>query len=74
VNRAFRKLPIALLCALALAKTGPDAVNVRRLRADLDYLCSFRLAGRVSLSPEADEAARYIGGEFRKAGLARWED
>ena len=40
------------------------------LRADLDYLCSDKLAGRVSLSPEADMAARYIEAAFKKAGLA----
>ncbi len=59
-----------MLCALALAGTAPDAVNVRRLRADLDYLCSDKLAGRVSLSPEADLAAHYIEAEFKKAGLS----
>ena len=46
------------------------AQNERRIRADLEYLCSPALEGRVSLSPSADLAARYIAAEFRKAGLA----
>ena len=40
-----------------------------RLRADLDFLTSDVLAGRVSLSPQAEIAARFIDAEFRKAGL-----
>ena len=56
-------------CALSLAKTAPDAVNLSRVRADLDYLCSEKLAGRLSLSPAADAAARYVADGFRQAGL-----
>ncbi len=40
-----------------------------RLRADLDFLCSDVLAGRVSLSPQADISARYIAAEFQRSGL-----
>jgi hypothetical protein len=60
---------VPLVCALALAQ-GDPAIDARRLRADLDYLCSPKLAGRLSLSPGAEQAARYIAEEFRKAGLA----
>lgn len=66
----FWKRPLLFaLCGLALAQTGPDAVNESRLRRDLDYLCSSALKGRVSLSPGADAAARYIAAEFARVGL-----
>src|SRR4051812_23792764 len=41
-----------------------------RLRADLDFLTSEALAGRVSLSPQAEIAARYIAADFQRTGLA----
>ena len=40
------------------------------MRADMDYLCSPELEGRVSLSSGADKAAAFIAAEFKKAGLA----
>jgi len=40
-----------------------------RLRADLDFLTSDALAGRLSLSPQAEIAARYIAADFQKSGL-----
>ncbi len=55
--------------ALSLAETAPDTVDLARVRGDLDYLCSKQLAGRLSLSPEAEAAARYIAAGFREAGL-----
>lgn len=60
------RLTPALLLAVALG--GEDAQRIR-LRADLDFLTSPVLAGRVSLSPEAEISARYIAAEFQKAGL-----
>jgi len=60
---------IFCLCALALAQTGADAVSARRLRADLEFLCSNALEGRASLSRSADVAALYIAAEFQRAGL-----
>jgi hypothetical protein len=65
-----KRAALALLCALAFAQTDSDSVNARRLRADLQYLCSTKLQGRVSLSLGADAAARYIADEFKGAGLA----
>lgn len=59
--------PAAALCAAALL-CAQDAQQTR-LRADLDFLTSDALAGRVSLSPEADISARYIVAQFQKAGL-----
>ena len=59
----MRIFTLAALAALAFAQ------NERRMRADLDYLCSPQLEGRLSLSPSADKAAEYIAAEFKKAGL-----
>jgi len=56
--------------ALGAAQNGAPAVNVARMRSDLEYLCSKELGGRLSLSPGAELAAEYIGREFEKAGLA----
>jgi hypothetical protein len=54
---------------LLLAETGEPRPQRSRLRADLDFLTSDVLAGRLSLTPQADIAARYIAAEFQKAGL-----
>jgi hypothetical protein len=41
----------------------------QRLHADLTFLTSDRLAGRLSMTPQADIAALYIAAEFQKTGL-----
>jgi len=53
------------LCAL----TGLLCQSSSRLRADLDFLTSDALAGRLSLTPQAEIAARYIAADFQKTGL-----
>uniref|UniRef100_Q01TI2 Peptidase M28 n=1 Tax=Solibacter usitatus (strain Ellin6076) TaxID=234267 RepID=Q01TI2_SOLUE len=58
---------VVVFCASALL-IAQDA-QLTRLHADLDFLTSDVLAGRVSLSPQAEIAARFIDAEFRKAGL-----
>ena len=40
------------------------------MRADIEFLSSDALAGRVSLSPQAEIAARYIAADFARSGLA----
>jgi hypothetical protein len=62
---------ILFLAAVALLAQGPanPRPNLNRVRADLRYLTSEKLAGRVSLSPQADLAAHYIADQFQKAGL-----
>jgi hypothetical protein len=69
---AFLLLPAVFLCLavrlFAQAATAPSP-QLDRVRADLHYLTSPQLAGRVSLSPEADRAAHYLAQEFQKAGL-----
>ena len=66
----IRVAPGLWLAALLYAQTPPDsAAQEARLRADLDFLTSSVLAGRASLSPEAEIASRYVAAEFQKAGL-----
>src|SRR4051794_16909744 len=55
--------------ALAIGQTGEPTPEVRRLRADLEFLCSRGLQGRVSLQPGADIAATFIATQFADAGL-----
>ena len=63
----------AAILAAILSLTAADApvsdVHLDRVRADLKFLCSDALQGRLSLDPSADVAAKYIAAEFEKAGL-----
>ena len=70
----------ALLCAFAAlgmpttgvdprVAIGFDAIQVRDLRADLTFLASDVLQGRMSLAPGSDVAIQFIAAEFAKAGL-----
>jgi hypothetical protein len=66
----FRTVTAGLLyLAAALPQTADVNPQSRRLQADLDFLTSGALAGRVSLSPEAEIAARYIAADFARSGL-----
>jgi hypothetical protein len=58
---------VGLFAATAFAILAQTAEQ--RLRADLTFLTSKPLAGRVSMTPQADIAAMYIAAEFQKAGL-----
>ena len=53
-----------------LCQQGDPGPRQARLRADLEFLTSEALAGRVSLSPQAEIAARYIAADFARTGLA----
>ncbi len=62
------------ILATGLAVTGPalaqvDAIRVSDLKADLTFLSSDAMKGRMSLEPGADVAVEWIGAEFAKAGL-----
>ena len=69
MRNPWKKLLLVLFCALAPAQTGPDASSARRMRADLEFLCSNALEGRASLSPSAEVSALYIAAEFERLGL-----
>ena len=56
----MRRLALGL-CALACL-VGQSS----RMRADLDFLTSDVLAGRLSLTPQAEITARYIAADFQK--------
>jgi hypothetical protein len=58
---------VALLAATAVAAFAQTPEQ--RLRADLAFLTADPLAGRLSLTPQADIAALYLAAEFQKAGL-----
>lgn len=56
----------ALGTSQALAQTTPESYN---LLADVRYLSSDDLAGRITGSPGADSAAEFIARRFRQIGL-----
>lgn len=58
-----------LLLLSAPAAPAQDQVSRERMRADLEFLCSPPLEGRVSLSRGADAAAWFLASEMRKIGL-----
>lgn len=61
---------IYFVAAVVLAAQNSNVhPEMRRVRADLEFLTTDVLAGRASLTPQADIAARYIAAEFQKAGL-----
>src|SRR3954451_16957866 len=62
-------LALGCLTGASLCQTADVVPQQRRLRADLDFLTSGVLAGRLSLSPEAEIAARYIASDFERSGL-----
>ena len=61
---------LALIVGALLCLGGDVSPQSRRLRADLTFLTSGALAGRASLSPQAEIAARYIAADFEKTGLS----
>src|SRR5262245_9905891 len=66
-----------LLTAAALSQNGVDpriitgfnAINAKNLRADLTFLASDALEGRMSLQRGSEVAIQFIAAEFAKAGL-----
>ncbi len=51
------------------AAQAPGGLSATRYLADVTYLASDALQGRGDGSPELDQAADYIAGKFREAGL-----
>jgi hypothetical protein len=60
-----------LLCAQppARVRTGYDSIQPARLKADLTFLSSDSLEGRLSLQRGSEIAIQWIASEFAKAGL-----
>jgi hypothetical protein len=70
-----RNLPFSIAALLGISiSTAQDAnplaeINETRLRADLTFLTSAPLNGRLSLERGSDVAIHWIASEFAKAGL-----
>ncbi|MBI3427121.1 MAG: M28 family peptidase [Acidobacteria bacterium] len=66
-----------LLAAVALSQSAIDpklaagfnAIRAKNLRADLTFLASDALEGRMSLQRGSDAAIQFVAAEFAKAGL-----
>jgi hypothetical protein len=54
----------------ARAAPGLAAIQIRDLRADLTFLASDPLEGRMSLTSGSEVAVQFIAAEYAKAGLA----
>src|SRR5215472_2216389 len=71
---------LPLLTVLALAQAPPDArlargfdrIRASDLRADLTFLSSDALEGRMSLDRGSEVAIQFIAAEFAKTGLHPW--
>jgi aminopeptidase YwaD len=77
-NRMVRSIRTALpllvvfICAATVLTQKPfveSAPSADRLREVISYLASDALEGRRTGSPGANDAARYISGEFQRLGL-----
>ncbi len=62
-------LAVAGLARVASGQGGPDSISAKRLRADLTFLASDSLEGRLSLQRGSEAAAQWVASEFAKAGL-----
>src|ERR1039458_1745918 len=71
----MRPLPLLLAATLLWAQpparmqTGYDTIQPARLKADLTFLSSDALEGRLSLQRGSEIAIQWIASEFAKAGL-----
>lgn len=54
--------------AYQISQKDPE-ISISEVRADIEFLSSEALEGRLSLQRGADVAAQFIAAEFRKAGL-----
>ena len=63
----FAQTPVPPAARLA---PGFDTIRENTLRADLTFLASGALQGRMSLQPGDDVAIQWIASEFAKAGLS----
>jgi hypothetical protein len=65
-----KQLPLILVVlALTAGTPAQEEVSRQRMRADLEFLCSPPVEGRVSLGRGAEAAAWFLAAEMRKIGL-----
>src|SRR5690348_5823955 len=65
-------LSAALLASAQLTapeQAALDRISADSLRANLTYIASDAMRGRMTPSPELHKAAEYIAEQYRKAGL-----
>lgn len=62
-------IPAVLLALVAAAAPQGDQISRERMRADLEFLTSPPVEGRVSLGRGADASAWFLASEMRKIGL-----
>ncbi|MBI3683058.1 MAG: M28 family peptidase [Acidobacteria bacterium] len=60
---------LVTFCGFLHGQTGADAIQASRMRADLFFLASEALEGRMSLQRGSEAAIEWIASEFAKAGL-----
>lgn len=65
----MRHLSLAAIWLTATAPGFPQTISADRMRADLQFLSSDALEGRLSLHRGSDVAIQWIASEFAKAGL-----
>jgi peptidase M28-like protein/PA domain-containing protein len=76
-HRLFTLCSTLIITTAAIAQSGIDsrvadgfyAISAKNLRADLTYLASDKLEGRMSLQPGSEMAIKFIASKFAKAGL-----
>jgi hypothetical protein len=74
-KQTMRLLPVLFIAALLYAqpptrvRSGYDSIQENRLKADLTFLSSDSLNGRLSLERGSEVAIQWIASEFAKAGL-----
>jgi len=76
-HRLFTLCSTLLIATAALAQNGIDsrlatgfnAISAKNLRADLTFLASDALEGRMSLQRGSEIAIEFTAAEFAKAGL-----
>jgi hypothetical protein len=64
-----RYLSLAAIWLTATPSALPQSISVDRMRADLQFLSSDALEGRLSLHRGSEVAIQWIASEFAKAGL-----
>lgn len=69
-NPTFRRV-VALVAVTALGLWAAEAplIAPEKLRRHVEYLASPAMKGRATGTPELNRAAKYIAGQFRRAGL-----
>ncbi|HEX7085724.1 MAG TPA: M28 family peptidase [Vicinamibacterales bacterium] len=65
----MKRLVAVLVLTCVPTLLGEEQISRERMRADLEFLCSQPLEGRVSLGRGADVAAWFLASEMRKIGL-----